>query len=172
MKHLLTGVIAIAIALTTAFAADAQQTANPIAFLERTASVVILTDAVEVAPFGTEPGYSCFPGGLAVEIGEVSYADQGRARVAGRNQGLVRLYARRQGCQLQGAEMLGPRVEHLSHLLAWSVQQQLTVPQMLRLPIYHPVFEEGLRTGLRDLAAKLRITGDCRAEDMANAPGV
>jgi dihydrolipoamide dehydrogenase len=107
----------------------------------------------------------------SIEIGEVSYADQGRARVAGRNQGVVRLYARRQGCQLLGAEMLGPHVEHMAHLLAWSVQQELTVQQILRMPIYHPVFEEGLRTALRDLAARLRITGDCRSEDMADAPG-
>jgi dihydrolipoamide dehydrogenase len=107
----------------------------------------------------------------SIEIGEVSYADQGRARVAGRNQGLVRLYAHRQGCHLLGAEMLGPRVEHMAHLLAWSVQQELSVHQLLRMPIYHPVFEEGLRTALRDLAAKLRITADCRSEDLADAPG-
>lgn len=96
----------------------------------------------------------------AGEIGEVFYADQG----------LVRLYAHRQGCHLLGAKMLGPRVEHLAHLLAWAVQQEMTVPQVLRMPIYHPVFEEGLRTALRDLAAKLRITGECRGEDLADAP--
>ncbi len=83
----------------------------------------------------------------------------------------MRLYARRQGCHLLGAEMLGPRVEHMAHLLAWAVQQEMTVPQILRMPIYHPVFEEGLRTALRDLAAKLRITGDCRSEDLADAAG-
>jgi dihydrolipoamide dehydrogenase len=83
----------------------------------------------------------------------------------------VRLYANRHGCQLVGAEMLGPRVEHMAHLLAWSVQKQLSVPQILRLPIYHPVFEEGLRTAMRDLAGKLEIIGDCRGEDMADAPG-
>ena len=108
----------------------------------------------------------------AIEIGEVSYAEQGRARIAGRNQGLVRLYARRQGCHLVGAEMFGPRVEHMAHLLAWSVQQRLTVQQILRMPFYHPVFEEGLRTALRDLAAKLRVTGDCPGEDLAEAPGM
>ncbi|MBW2270989.1 MAG: dihydrolipoyl dehydrogenase, partial [Deltaproteobacteria bacterium] len=107
----------------------------------------------------------------AVEIGEVSYADQGRARVAGRNQGLVRLYAQRQGCQLIGAEMFGPRVEHMAHLLAWAVQEGMTVQHILRMPFYHPVFEEGLRTALRGLAEKLRVTGDCRCEDLSDAPG-
>ena len=107
----------------------------------------------------------------AVEIGEVSYADQGRARVMGQNRGLVRVYADRRCCHLIGAEMFGPRMEHLAHLLAWSVQQRLSVQQALEMPIYHPVFEEGLRTVLRDLAEKLRVTGDCRCEDLADAPG-
>jgi dihydrolipoamide dehydrogenase len=136
---------------------------------ERRAPLAIAFTDPQMALVGT-PWRALDP--ASIEIGEVSYADQGRARVAARNHGLVRLYARRQGCQLIGAEMLGPRVEHMAHLLAWSVQQRLTVQQILRLPIYHPVFEEGLRTALRDLAGKLQITGDCREEDMADAPGV
>ena len=105
-----------------------------------------------------------------IEIGEVSYADQGRARVAGVNRGLVRLYAARRGCSLIGAEMFGPRVEHMAHGIAWAVQQGMTVQQILRMPIYHPVFEEGLRTALRELAGKLRVTGDCPCEDFAERP--
>jgi dihydrolipoamide dehydrogenase len=32
----------------------------------------------------------------------------------------------------------------------------MTVAQMLDMPFYHPVIEEGLRTALRDLDARLR----------------
>jgi dihydrolipoamide dehydrogenase len=32
---------------------------------------------------------------------------------------------------------------------------KLTVDEMLRMPFYHPVVEEGLRTALRDAAVKL-----------------
>jgi dihydrolipoamide dehydrogenase len=32
----------------------------------------------------------------------------------------------------------------------------MTVAAMLEMPFYHPVVEEGLRTALRDLDAKLR----------------
>jgi dihydrolipoamide dehydrogenase len=106
-----------------------------------------------------------------VEIGEVSYVDQGRARVMGRNRGLVRIYARRHRCTLIGAEMFGPSVEHMAHLLAWAVQEGMTVQHALRMPFYHPVVEEGLRTALRELAAKLKATGDCRMQDLADAPG-
>ena len=106
-----------------------------------------------------------------VAVGEVSYADQGRARVMGRNAGLVRIFARRERCTLVGAEMFGPRVEHMAHLLSWAIQQGLSVQQALQMPFYHPVFEEGLRTALRDLSNQLQITGDCRSEDLADAPG-
>jgi dihydrolipoamide dehydrogenase len=91
--------------------------------------------------------------------------------VMGRNQGLLRVYASARDCTLLGAEMFGPAAEHMAHLLAWSVEQRMTVPQALSMPLYHPVLEEGLRTALRDLAAKLRVLGQCRPEDMGAAPG-
>ena len=85
-------------------------------------------------------------------LGVISYDDQGRARVMGQNRGLIHLYARRSDGVLLGAEMFGPRVEHMAHLLAWAIQARLTVDQALAMPIYHPVVEEGLRTALRELA--------------------
>lgn len=93
------------------------------------------------------------------EAGCVDYGEQGRARVMHRHVGVVRLYARRSCGTLLGAEMFGPRVEHTAHLLAWAVQRGLTVEDALELPVYHPVIEEGIRTALRDLSARLRLRG-------------
>jgi len=107
----------------------------------------------------------------AVEIAEVSFENQGRARVIGHNHGLLRIYADRECCTLIGAEMFIPRAEHMAHLLAWAVDQRMRVTRLLQMPFYHPVLEEGLRGALQDLARKLRVTGECRCEDMAMAPG-
>ena len=52
--------------------------------------------------------------------------------------------------------VLAPGAEHLAHLLAWALQAGMTVAQMLAMPFYHPVIEEGLRTALHDLDTKLR----------------
>jgi dihydrolipoamide dehydrogenase len=52
--------------------------------------------------------------------------------------------------------MAGPDAEHIGHLLAWALQNGMTVAKMLEMPFYHPVVEEGLRTALRDADAKLR----------------
>ncbi|MGM9513468.1 dihydrolipoyl dehydrogenase [Roseateles sp. DB2] len=89
--------------------------------------------------------------------GQVSFADQGRSRVMGVNRGALHVYAEAGSGRLLGAEMLGPRAEHLGHLLAWSVQRGDTVQQMLDSPFYHPVIEEGLRTALRLLQRELRM---------------
>ncbi len=83
-------------------------------------------------------------------IGEVSFEDQGRARVMLKNQGLLRVYADCRTGRFLGAEMVGPRAEHIAHLLAWAHQAGLTIAEMLDMPFYHPVIEEGLRTALRD----------------------
>ena len=105
------------------------------------------------------------------EIGSVSYDNQGRARVMAVNQGLVRLYADVTNCQLIGAEMFGPRVEHTAHLLAWAIDNDEKIPQLVNRPFYHPVVEEGLRTALRRLAKQLRITGHCSPESFAERAG-
>ncbi len=82
-------------------------------------------------------------------VGSIDWSDQGRARVMGLNAGLLRVYGDRETGKFLGAEMVGPRAEHLAHLLAWSYQSNLTVAEMLERPFYHPVIEEGLRTALR-----------------------
>ena len=91
-----------------------------------------------------------------VAIGEVDFSNQGRSRIMLKNQGKMRVYAERGSEVFLGAEMAGPAMEHIAHLLAWAAQQRLTVPQMLDMPFYHPVVEEGLRTALQGLARALR----------------
>lgn len=88
-------------------------------------------------------------------VGEVDFSDQGRSRVMQVNQGVLRVYGDIATDRFLGAEMIGPRTEHIAHLLAWSHQMGLTVTQMLAMPFYHPVIEEGLRTALRGLAANI-----------------
>ncbi|QGZ40224.1 dihydrolipoamide dehydrogenase [Pseudoduganella flava] len=89
-------------------------------------------------------------------VGSVSFANQGRSRVMLQNRGLLRVYGEYGSGRFLGAEMIGPRAEHLGHLLAWAVQAKLTVAAMLDMPFYHPVIEEGVRTALRDLAERLK----------------
>jgi dihydrolipoamide dehydrogenase len=99
------------------------------------------------------PGFERLSRDFEIVIGEVSFEDQGRSRIMGRNRGLGRVYADPPNGRFLGAEIVGPCAEHLGHVLAWAHQQELTIDQMLAMPIYHPVVEEGLRTALRDASA-------------------
>lgn len=80
--------------------------------------------------------------------GSVGFAAQGRSRINGKARGQLNVYAAAKDGRLLGAQMCGPDAEHLGHLLAWAVQLGLTLDDMLRLPFYHPVVEEGLRSAL------------------------
>jgi dihydrolipoamide dehydrogenase len=94
-----------------------------------------------------------------VVTGEFDFLRQGRARIAATNVGVLRLYARPSDGRLLGAEMCAPAAEHMAHLLALAVEQRMSVPQILAMPFYHPVLEEGLRSALRDLARRLPDSG-------------
>jgi dihydrolipoamide dehydrogenase len=100
----------------------------------------------------------------AIQIGEVSFSNQGRARSAQLNRGALRIYAAANNGQLLGAEICAPAGEHLAHLLALAISQSLDVWDLLRIPFYHPVLEEGLRTALRNLSSKLPT---CSQSDLA-----
>jgi dihydrolipoamide dehydrogenase len=86
-----------------------------------------------------------------VAIGEIRFGPVGRALLMGKNKGVLRVYGHRQHGRLLGASMIAPKGEHLAHLLAWAIQQDQSVFDLLKMPFYHPAIEEGLQAALRDL---------------------
>ena len=88
-------------------------------------------------------------------IGEVQMAPVGRAIIMAKNKGVIRVYADKASGTMLGAEMVCIKAENLGHLLAWSIQQGLTVGELLQMPFYHPVIEEALQAALYDLYAKV-----------------
>ncbi len=121
---------------------------------ERRAPLGIVFTDPQIAMAGRS--YRSLPEGCYA-TGEVSFEDQGRSRVMLQNKGLLHVYAEYGTGTFLGAEMIGPRAEHWGHLLAWAYQQKMTVSQMLAMPFYHPVIEEGVRTALRDVNSKLKL---------------
>jgi dihydrolipoamide dehydrogenase len=147
---------------------NAAHPAEPRAHQRRTPLAVMFTDP-QVGTVGTafrdlDPERTA--------MGQVDFADQGRARIMNKNQGIVRVYGDTTTGRLIGAEMVGPRVEHTAHLLAWAIQFGASVQQTLKAPYYHPVVEEGIRTALRSLARQLRMAPDPCAYELDCGPGV
>ena len=120
----------------------------------RTPLAIVFTDP-QIALVGASHAQLAADPKRAFTIGEVSFEDQGRARVMGVNRGLLRVYGERGTGRFLGAEMIAPAAEHLAHLLAWAIEAGLTVEQVLQMPFYHPVLEEGVRTAFLELAAAL-----------------
>jgi dihydrolipoamide dehydrogenase len=119
--------------------------------MARRARMAVMFTDPQVAVVGTP--FKSLPEGAVT--GSVNFGNQGRARVMLVNRGLLHVYADKEG-KFLGAEMVGPQAEHIAHLLAWSLQMGLTLDQMLAMPFYHPVLEEGLRTALRGAQSALR----------------
>lgn len=88
-------------------------------------------------------------------IGEARFDNQGRAKIMAERKGILRVYGDKSDGRLLGAELAAPGGEHLAHLLAWAIQKDMTVFEMLQLPFYHPVIEEGVRTALRTLSQQV-----------------
>ena len=122
--------------------------------LRRTPIAVAFTEP-NIATLGKSYRALSASGQPKFAVGSVSFENQGRSRVMLQNKGMLRVYAEYGSRLFLGAEMIAPRAEHLAHLLSWACQMRMTVDQMLEMPFYHPVIEEGVRTALRDLATNL-----------------
>lgn len=167
------GINAMACALTPAAAPAAAPAAiptppTPTRFQRRTPLAIVFCDP-QVAMVGKR--LADLDSAHTV-TGTVNFENQGRARAAQRNRGALHVYADRATGRLQGAEMCAPEGEHLAHLLALAVQQKLTVHDLLGMPFYHPVLEEGLRTALRDAARQLADAAKAPESDLASCPAL
>ena len=120
--------------------------------LRRSPVTVVFCDP-QIAIVGES--WSELEGNENVVTGKVSFEGQGRSRIILKNKGLMHVYADQNSGLFLGSEFIGPHAEHLAHLMSWGHQQYMNIQQMLEMPFYHPVIEEGLRTALRDAESKL-----------------
>lgn len=96
-------------------------------------------------------------GNADIVTGEMPLGPVGRALIMAKNKGIIRLYANKYSGQLLGASLIAPKGENLAHLLAWAIQQKLTVVELLRMPFYHPTIEEAFQAALYNLYRQLEL---------------
>jgi pyruvate/2-oxoglutarate dehydrogenase complex dihydrolipoamide dehydrogenase (E3) component len=83
-------------------------------------------------------------------VAQIRFGPVGRALIMGQNRGILRVYANEQSGRLLGAAMIGPRCEHLAHLIAWAVESRMTAQQALQMPF----LSSGHRRGPTGRAAR------------------
>ncbi|MDM8547624.1 dihydrolipoyl dehydrogenase [Candidatus Venteria ishoeyi] len=99
-----------------------------------------------------------------VAIGEMRMGPVGRALIMGKNKGIIRVYGNQVNGKILGASLCCVHGENLAHLLAWAIEQELTVFDLLAMPFYHPVIEEALQAALYDLMSKVEHKPDYPVE--------
>lgn len=88
-------------------------------------------------------------------IGVAQGSGNGRSKVLGAPDNLLRVYVARQTGMLLGASMVLTHGEHLAHLLAWAIQAKQSVHDLLAMPYYHPSIEEMLQSALNSAASQI-----------------
>jgi len=122
---------------------------GPTRFRRRTPLTIAFTDP-EIAMVGLP--YAALPEGSVRASHD--FSRQGRALAMRSAAGRLEVFAEPGSGRLLGAELMTPHGEHLAHLLALAIERELSVAEVLTMPVYHPVLEEGLRSALRSLAKK------------------
>jgi len=89
-------------------------------------------------------------------IGLAEGNGNGRSKILGAQENLLRVYVAPDTGALLGASMLLTQGEHLAHLLAWAIQAKQTVSDLLMMPYYHPSIEEMLQSALKSAAQQLK----------------
>ena len=121
----------------------------------RKVSLGIAFSGPDVASVGTR--FDALPT-EGIVIGSAGGDKNGRARILGATDSLLRVYADISSGRLLGAAMVSTGGEHLAHLLAWAIQRGETARDLLALPFYHPVVEEMLQAALQDIVSQLPDT--------------
>ena len=105
----------------------------------------------------TEPNIARV-GDLTIDDSIVSVSQpivNGRAKVKKQSAGGIVLHADTRTGNLRGAELVSTEAEHMAHLLAWAIEQNSTVADLQKMPVYHPVLEEALMSAIEALGRKL-----------------
>lgn len=97
--------------------------------------------------------------GGEVLAGRARFPETGRAITMGVEHGLWKVFASREGGEVLGSVILGPRADDLIHLLSLVMLYRGRVPDLLDAPWYHPTLSEVMLNLVRDLAAQV---GGCR----------
>ncbi|MBS7348985.1 MAG: dihydrolipoamide dehydrogenase, partial [Comamonas sp.] len=77
------------------------------------------------------------------------------SKVMGATDNLLHIYVHPQTGRLLGASMLLTQGESLAHLIAWAIQSEQTVHELLDMPFYHPTIEEMLQSALKSAAHQI-----------------
>lgn len=72
------------------------------------------------------------------------------------HRGLIQVYVDKKSGNLLGAEIFGRGAEHMAQTLALAIQHEMTVGEILQMPVYHPSLEEVMKGALTKALFQLK----------------
>ncbi len=88
----------------------------------------------------------------------------GRARMArgprheiyNDHRGMIQVYVAKDSGQLLGAEIFGRGAEHMAQTLVLAIEHEMSVGEILQMPVYHPSLEEVMKEALNKALFQLK----------------
>ena len=70
--------------------------------------------------------------------------------------GMIQVYVNKDGGILLGAEIFGRGAEHMAQTLVLAIEHQMSVAEILQMPVYHPSLEEVMKEALNNALFQLK----------------
>ncbi len=89
-------------------------------------------------------------------IGRALMSSGPRHEIYNDHRGLIQVYVDKKSGKLHGAEIFGRGAEHMAQTLALAIQHDMTVGEILQMPVYHPSLEEVMKGALNKAIFQLK----------------
>jgi dihydrolipoamide dehydrogenase len=91
-----------------------------------------------------------------IVIGRARMATGPRHEIYNDHNGMIQVYADKDSGTLLGGEIFGRGAEHMAQTLVLAIEHQMTVGEILQMPVYHPSLEEVMKDALNKALFKLK----------------
>ncbi len=89
-------------------------------------------------------------------IGRAKMGQGPRHEIYNDHRGMIQVYAEKKTGTLLGAEIFGRGAEHMAQTLVLAIEHEMSVSEILQMPVYHPSLEEVMKTALNKALFQLK----------------
>ncbi|SEA74575.1 dihydrolipoamide dehydrogenase [Desulfuromusa kysingii] len=91
-----------------------------------------------------------------IVIGRARMSKGPRHEIYNDHRGMIQVYVDKTNGSLLGAEIFGRGAEHMAQTLVLAIEHDLTVAEILQMPVYHPSLEEVMKAALNHALFQLK----------------
>ncbi|MEA3544572.1 MAG: dihydrolipoyl dehydrogenase [Thermodesulfobacteriota bacterium] len=89
-------------------------------------------------------------------VGRARMANGPRHEIYNDQRGMIQVYVDKESSSLLGAEIFGRGAEHMAQTLVLAIEHEMTVGEILQMPVYHPSLEEVMKEALNKASFQLK----------------